>query len=88
MTVPNLTSSLRSALESCTVAAGRVFGEEDYNGDLEDNEDMPEYDDDLTDIDNMRDYVKGKQNDIFNNLHYEQKEEDPPTNSGGQTASE
>lgn len=66
---------MRDSLISFTIGQGVNFSEDDYNGDLEDNEDMPDIEDDLTDIDNMRAYVREKQTNILNHLNYEPKQE-------------
>lgn len=81
LTVADLSVSLRHSLETMTVS-GMPFGDEDYNGDLEENEDMPDFEDDLTDIDTMREYVKGKQGNILKTLHYEQEEKDSSIDGG------
>ncbi len=71
VTIADLTTSLRESLTSFTIGQGITLSEDDYNGDIEDNEDLPDIEDDLTDIDNMRAYVKEKQSNILNHLNYE-----------------
>ncbi len=76
MTIPDLSVSLRHSLETMTVEP--MIGSEnaEYNGDIEDNDDYPEFEDDLSDLDTLKEFVKGKQGNILNNLHYEQQQSD------------
>lgn len=74
MTIPDLSVSLRHSLETMTIEPTVGSEAAEYNGDIEENDDYPEFDDDLTDIDNLKIFVKEKQGNILNSLNYEQKE--------------
>lgn len=74
MTIPDLSVSLRHSLETMTIEPAIGSEQAEYNGDIEDNDEYPEFEDDLTDLDTLKSFVKGKQSNILNNLHYEQQQ--------------
>lgn len=73
ITVPGLQYSLRQSLETMTVSGNtRIFGDEYYNGDTTDEEDMiDDSDDDLSNRDVVRDYVNAKlKNHVYSALQH------------------
>lgn len=83
MTIPDLSVSLRHSLETMTIEPTIGSEHSEYNGDIEDNDEYPEFDDDLTDLDTLKSFVKGKQSNILNNLHYEQQQSEQQDPSDG-----